>query len=363
MNFGIFFEQSTPRPFTAETESAVWRNALEQARLADELGFDWVWAVEHHFLEEYSHCSAPEVRAGGGRRPDRAHPRRPRRRGVRPADEPPDPGGRAGRRPRPALRGTARVRHRPLVDVDGAGRLQRRPRRHQADLGRVRPGAAAHVGGRTVRLRRRVLLDARAQRAPQAAAEAPSADVGDGDQPWHRARRRRAGPRLPRRGRRRPTPSRSAGPRTTTTGSSCAIPSARWSTIRSRPSTSCTATRTPTGPPPPAWGWSACSVSPTPICCGPGRPTRPGPTSRSATWPPGGGSDRSSPGDPRGIPEGIAVGDPDRIGRGHRALGGDGVDRHQLLGELVRDHPQAEVLASMRLFAAEVMPRFNGGRR
>src|SRR5262249_44261257 len=36
-------------------------HALEQARLADELGFDVVWAVEHHFLEEYSHCSAPEV--------------------------------------------------------------------------------------------------------------------------------------------------------------------------------------------------------------------------------------------------------------------------------------------------------------
>ena len=39
----------------------MFHNALEQARLADELGFDWVWAVEHHFLEEYSHCSAPEV--------------------------------------------------------------------------------------------------------------------------------------------------------------------------------------------------------------------------------------------------------------------------------------------------------------
>ena len=39
----------------------MFHHALEQARLADELGFDWVWAVEHHFLEEYSHCSAPEV--------------------------------------------------------------------------------------------------------------------------------------------------------------------------------------------------------------------------------------------------------------------------------------------------------------
>ncbi len=61
MRFGIFFELSTPRPFSAAVESAVWHNSLEQARLADELGFDWAWAVEHHFLEEYSHSGAPEV--------------------------------------------------------------------------------------------------------------------------------------------------------------------------------------------------------------------------------------------------------------------------------------------------------------
>ena len=61
MKFGIFFEMSTPRPFTRAVERQVYDNALEQARLADELGFDFVWAVEHHFLEEYSHCSAPEV--------------------------------------------------------------------------------------------------------------------------------------------------------------------------------------------------------------------------------------------------------------------------------------------------------------
>jgi alkanesulfonate monooxygenase SsuD/methylene tetrahydromethanopterin reductase-like flavin-dependent oxidoreductase (luciferase family) len=29
--------------------------------LADTLGFDYIWEVEHHFLEEYSHSSAPEV--------------------------------------------------------------------------------------------------------------------------------------------------------------------------------------------------------------------------------------------------------------------------------------------------------------
>jgi alkanesulfonate monooxygenase SsuD/methylene tetrahydromethanopterin reductase-like flavin-dependent oxidoreductase (luciferase family) len=61
MQFGIFFELSVPRPFTAEAERKAYDDALEQAALADELGFDYLWAVEHHFLEEYSHCSAPEV--------------------------------------------------------------------------------------------------------------------------------------------------------------------------------------------------------------------------------------------------------------------------------------------------------------
>ena len=61
MKFGIFFEISVPRPWEAKTEYQVYQNCLEQVRLADELGFDQVWAVEHHFLEEYSHCSAPEI--------------------------------------------------------------------------------------------------------------------------------------------------------------------------------------------------------------------------------------------------------------------------------------------------------------
>ncbi|HSS11932.1 MAG TPA: LLM class flavin-dependent oxidoreductase [Acidimicrobiales bacterium] len=61
MKFGIFFELSVPRPLTRQHEQLVYSNALAQARLADELGFDSIWAVEHHFLEEYSHCSAPEV--------------------------------------------------------------------------------------------------------------------------------------------------------------------------------------------------------------------------------------------------------------------------------------------------------------
>jgi len=61
VKFGLFFELSVPRPFSPEREREVFENALEQARLADELGFECAWAVEHHFLEEYSHCSAPEL--------------------------------------------------------------------------------------------------------------------------------------------------------------------------------------------------------------------------------------------------------------------------------------------------------------
>jgi len=61
MKFGVYFELSVPRPFGRAMEHSVYHSALEQCILADELGFDHVWAVEHHFLEEYSHCSAPEL--------------------------------------------------------------------------------------------------------------------------------------------------------------------------------------------------------------------------------------------------------------------------------------------------------------
>ena len=36
-------------------------NCIEQACYAEEVGFDGVWAVEHHTLVEYSHMSAPEI--------------------------------------------------------------------------------------------------------------------------------------------------------------------------------------------------------------------------------------------------------------------------------------------------------------
>ena len=64
MRFGIFYEHQLPRPWEAGDEHRLLQNALEQIELADRLGFDNVWEVEHHFLEEYSHSSAPEVFLG-----------------------------------------------------------------------------------------------------------------------------------------------------------------------------------------------------------------------------------------------------------------------------------------------------------
>jgi alkanesulfonate monooxygenase SsuD/methylene tetrahydromethanopterin reductase-like flavin-dependent oxidoreductase (luciferase family) len=61
MKFGIFYEHQLPRPWNDDSEFQILQNALEQIELADALGIDYVWEVEHHFLEEYSHSSAPEV--------------------------------------------------------------------------------------------------------------------------------------------------------------------------------------------------------------------------------------------------------------------------------------------------------------
>lgn len=61
MQFGLLYELETP---PGASEFDIYHQALDQIELADELGFDYVWQVEHHFLEGYSHSSAPEVFLG-----------------------------------------------------------------------------------------------------------------------------------------------------------------------------------------------------------------------------------------------------------------------------------------------------------
>jgi hypothetical protein len=65
MKFGLFYELSVPRPWTRESERTVYENALEQVRLADELGFDQVAVA--------STAQAADARSGsaGASRPSR----------------------------------------------------------------------------------------------------------------------------------------------------------------------------------------------------------------------------------------------------------------------------------------------------
>ena len=61
MKFGTFYEHQLPRPWKEGSELKLFQDALDQVELADRLGIDHMWEVEHHFLEEYAHSSAPEI--------------------------------------------------------------------------------------------------------------------------------------------------------------------------------------------------------------------------------------------------------------------------------------------------------------
>lgn len=61
MRFSLLYQHQLPRPWDAGAEHRLLQEALAQVELADRLGYDTVWAAEHHFLEEHSHSSAPGV--------------------------------------------------------------------------------------------------------------------------------------------------------------------------------------------------------------------------------------------------------------------------------------------------------------
>lgn len=61
MDFGVLYELAVPRPWTERSEYDAYWNAIREVQEAEAQGFSHVWAVEHHFLEEFSHSSAPEV--------------------------------------------------------------------------------------------------------------------------------------------------------------------------------------------------------------------------------------------------------------------------------------------------------------
>ena len=64
MKFAMFYEIPVAKPWGPRSEYEAYQNTIEQAKLGDRMGFHSFWTVEHHFLDEYSHCSNPEVLYG-----------------------------------------------------------------------------------------------------------------------------------------------------------------------------------------------------------------------------------------------------------------------------------------------------------
>ncbi len=58
MKFGVFFEMEVGEHYS---ERDIWHNALTQSAYAEKLGFDSIYAVEHHFNPGYSHSPCPEI--------------------------------------------------------------------------------------------------------------------------------------------------------------------------------------------------------------------------------------------------------------------------------------------------------------
>ncbi|MEO5722735.1 MAG: LLM class flavin-dependent oxidoreductase [Ilumatobacteraceae bacterium] len=61
MIFDVFNELQRPRPWGPDHEGQVFRDGIEQAELADRLGYDCWWMVEHHCTPEFSYSGAPEM--------------------------------------------------------------------------------------------------------------------------------------------------------------------------------------------------------------------------------------------------------------------------------------------------------------
>ena len=61
VKFGLFYEFQLPRPWLPDSEYRLYQDGLAQIELADRLGYDCAWQVEHHFLEEYAHSPTPEM--------------------------------------------------------------------------------------------------------------------------------------------------------------------------------------------------------------------------------------------------------------------------------------------------------------
>jgi alkanesulfonate monooxygenase SsuD/methylene tetrahydromethanopterin reductase-like flavin-dependent oxidoreductase (luciferase family) len=361
MRFGIFFEMSTPRPFGSDIDRLVYHNALEQARLADELGFDWVWCVEHHFLEEYSHSSAPEVTLA-------AMAAQTRRIRV----------GHGAVVCVPEMNHPIRVAERAAVlDVISEGRLEFGTARSSTwtELGgfnvdpddtkktwdefvRVLPRMWADepfaYEGRCFSMPERNVLPKPVQKphppmwvtVTSPGTELDAADRGLGclgvasttyaeqerrTQEYHRR-------------------IQACDPVSSVVNDQ--VTTLNFLYCHEDPDRAAATGMRMVG----LFGLNNAHL----LWTREAYPTRA--YQSLGNLAPGGGSDRSSPADPRGIPEGIGVGDPERLIRTIQRWESIGVDGINFLVNASETIPQQEVLASMRLFATEVMPKFSSSR-
>ena len=71
MELGLLYEFDCPQPWAGEhpwgqreAERKIYRESIEQIALADKVGFEAVWLVEHHFRENRSHMPCNDVVLG-----------------------------------------------------------------------------------------------------------------------------------------------------------------------------------------------------------------------------------------------------------------------------------------------------------
>ena len=171
MRLSLAYEMQRP----VVDDHAVIKETLEQCVLADRMGFDAVWFVEHHFLTSFSMSPCPEVIFGALSQLTKRI-----RLGfgvvILPYHHP------------------ARVAERvAMVDHMSGGRVEfgtgrsapyeqighgDRSAQHARDVGRIAPHDPADLGGRPVLRGGAVLEGAAARRAAEALPEAAPADLG-----------------------------------------------------------------------------------------------------------------------------------------------------------------------------------------
>jgi alkanesulfonate monooxygenase SsuD/methylene tetrahydromethanopterin reductase-like flavin-dependent oxidoreductase (luciferase family) len=61
MKFGLLYEMQRPYQGTEVDWNALYKETLEQCELADQVGFDNLWFVEHHFLTGFSGSPCPDA--------------------------------------------------------------------------------------------------------------------------------------------------------------------------------------------------------------------------------------------------------------------------------------------------------------